>query len=295
MSSIKELQKFFLILDEGKGTAYERYATNKLIKRIVEAYKIKSVLELPANGVMGIPGLKSLLFAKLGCEVTLINPSKKAIDEMKQIWDLLELKATFIIGDYIKTDLPDNSFDLVWNFCVFEHFDNPSEVIKEMCRLSKGYIFLEIQNIFNLGIYIHSLYHKLTNEVWDHGSRKKMNYHDVAELIRANSMEIVKIGGCDMPPVPDLNMKIGEIKDEKQDFTLYGQDFRRLRPSVKLKEIEKIKQEWQQKAEETTYPWWMNVLIIWYYLIESCSPEWIRIFLSHHPYLIGKKNVYQMT
>ena len=68
MDRVNLLQEYFCTQDEGMGTAYERYALNKFLDDFIKRYKIESVIEVPANGVMGIPGLKSMLFAMAGCK-----------------------------------------------------------------------------------------------------------------------------------------------------------------------------------------------------------------------------------
>lgn len=290
MRKADELQRYFLMLDEGKGTAYERYALNYFMEELVKRLDIRTVLELPANGVMGVPGIKSVILAKCGCEVTLVNPSAKAIEDMKLIWDSLGLEATFIVSDYEATDLPASSYDLVWNFCVFEHFSNPDAVVAEMARLAKKYVLIEIQNVFNLGFPIHRLYHKITGEPWDHGELNKMKWPRVSELYKKHGLEIMEVDGTDMPPWPDINMKLGEAKDEKMDFTHYGDAFAQLRPSVKPKSPEAVAADWKSVGDNPpAFNWWMHILKIWFLTIEKFSPRAFRTFIAHHPYVIGKK------
>ena len=64
LDASKALQKFFFAFDEGYGTAYERYAFDKFVASMIDRYEITDVLEMPADGIMGIPGIKSMIFAK---------------------------------------------------------------------------------------------------------------------------------------------------------------------------------------------------------------------------------------
>ena len=286
-----ELQSHFLFLDEGKGTAYERYALNKFLSNLINRLNIKSVLELPANGIMGYPGLKSLIFAKYGCDVTLVNPSEKATEEIKQLWNSFGLKATFVVGDYFNTGLSSNSYDLVWNFCIFEHINDPDRLIREMYRLARKYILIETQNIFNIGIPIHHLYHKILGEVWDHGEIKKMDIYKMVKLLKQNDLTVFEIGGTDLPPWPDINMKISEKLNEKMNFTGYEDEFIKYRPSVWLKDANQIAKKLKMYEFRTKFPLWMNILKIWHILLEIPAPRFLKVFFSHHPYVIAKKNV----
>jgi len=283
-----ELQTYLFDLNEGLGTAYERYVLNRFVEKLVKRLKINSVLELPANGVMGVPGIKSLAFAKMGCDVTLVNPSQKAIDEMKKLWNALGLEANFVVSDYEKTRLKPDSYDLVWNFCVFEHFDNPQNVLAEMARLSKKFVLVEIQNVFNIGFPIHRAYHKIKHEGWDHGDVKKMKHGEVSKMMRDCGLNIREVDATDMPPWPDINMKLGEASCETMDFANYGKEFEKLRPKAKPKEVNDIVESWKKLDTTKRLPLSMRLLELWYYL-ERLTPRQFRIFISHHPYVIGEK------
>ncbi|RMH69197.1 MAG: class I SAM-dependent methyltransferase [Gemmatimonadetes bacterium] len=287
----ERLQRYLNMLDEGKGTAYERYALNIFLEQLVDRLKFKKVCEVPANGVMGVPGIKSLVLAMCGCEVTLVNPSPKAIEEMKKIWQSLKLEANFVVADYHQTGLPENAFDFVWNFCVFEHFEDPQAVIAEMARLSNRYVFMEIQNVHNIGLPLHRLYHWLRREPWDHGDMTKMKYTEVVKFYKACGLDIFEIDCTDMPPWPDINMKISG-GNEPIDYTEYGDEFANLRPSVTPKPADKVAADWRRVyGNPPPFEWWMYLLKWWFYTIEKFSPRWFRMFYGHHPYVIGlKKN-----
>ncbi len=286
---VRYLQEHLLTLDEGKGSAYERYALNLLLFDILNKYPIDSVLELPANGVMGVPGIKSLICGVMKKKVTLVNPAAKAIGEMRKLWHSLKLEADFVVSDYYQVDaLESASFDLVWNFCVAEHFDDPQAVIKEMKRLTRKYILIPIQNVFNLGYPMHKLYHRIKNEPWDHGRFDRVKISELVRWCEKLGLRVIKVGGVDMPPWPDINMKLGESGEEKTDFSEYGEAFAALRPSVHLKEINRIVREWQA-GEICKYPWWMWGMVLWYYFIEKPMPEFIKIYVSHHPYILAEK------
>jgi len=65
---IDEIEKCPLAFNEGLGTIYERYALNQFTIKLAREFGIKTVCELPANGVMGVPGIKSLGFAACGAK-----------------------------------------------------------------------------------------------------------------------------------------------------------------------------------------------------------------------------------
>jgi SAM-dependent methyltransferase len=317
---MEELNKYLFIFDEGYGTEYERYALDRFVSRMVDKYSISKVLEMPANGIMGIPGIKSLIFAELGCEVTVAHPSKEFLENAKKIWDAFGLDANFVKSNWINTGFNDDSFDLVWNFCVFEHFDDPKRVIQEMLRVTKRYIFIEIQNVFNPGFPIHRIYHFVRREPWDHGSLGKMKLSRITTIINELNATTVETGATDMPPWPDINIRLKEMVSKKAPDIILNEDTEsasKLRPAVTIKPIVRIINDihlWDSapsrappvpsQAPEglTRKPckglveilFLKNEIVlllfdIWYRLVESKAPASVKKFFAHHPYVIAEK------
>ena len=287
-----ELNKYLFILDEGYGTEYERYALNNFASQMVNKYSISKVLEMPANGVMGIPGIKSLIFAKIGCEVTVLHPTKDFLDDAKKIWDAFGLDANFVKSHWINTGFNDNSFDLVWNFCVFEHFDDPKRVIEEMLRITKRYIFVYIQNASNPGFPIHRFYHFAKREPWDHGSLDKMKLSSIMNIINELNATTVETGATDMPPWPDINIRLKEMVSKEQSNVKieYKEPASKLRPSVKIKPLDEIINDIHQ-VENLPLKNEIVLLLfdIWYRVVESKAPASLKKIFAHHPYVIAEK------
>ncbi|MBN2094792.1 MAG: class I SAM-dependent methyltransferase [Candidatus Aenigmarchaeota archaeon] len=89
-------------------------------------------------------GLISKQLAKNGANVTLIDISPEAIDLSKK--NLYGLKAQFIQASIMSLPLKSNSFDLVWNAGVIEHFkrEQQKKAISEMVRIARpgGFVVL---------------------------------------------------------------------------------------------------------------------------------------------------------
>lgn len=85
-------------------------------------------------------GRISLRLASEGADVTLLDFSEIAIEQSRTRFDNHGLKADFIIGDIMNmADIPDNSYDIVWNSGVLEHFDKNQlfSSLTEMKRILK--------------------------------------------------------------------------------------------------------------------------------------------------------------
>jgi len=151
--------------DIGYGTAYERSLLNNLLKGIIKTYNIRSILEYPANDLLGD---YELLY--------------RGID--------LPVKRS--------RSITLERYDLVWNFCEIERND-PNKLLTEMIKSTKSYILLVGQNIFNLGVPLHKFYHLLLNLVWDHGDPKHMRLSYAKYLFRNNRLQILEHGYFDAP------------------------------------------------------------------------------------------------
>ena len=58
-------------LNEGLGGCYERVAFTNIIRSLAEKHGIKSMLELNATYIAGVPGFNSMIFNQAGYDVTI--------------------------------------------------------------------------------------------------------------------------------------------------------------------------------------------------------------------------------
>jgi SAM-dependent methyltransferase len=202
--------------DEGLGIAAERYFVNKIIYKYFKNSKIETVLEAPVDGLMGIPGVNSVPFARGGAKVVVCSPSHLLIENAKKFWKLLQLdkNVEFREGIYDKFPFQDDSFDLVWNYCMFEHFKDGLSFINEMKRVSKRYVFIITQNFYNYGYFIHKLYHFKNKQIWNHGYSEWMKLGKLKMLFKKVNLKIISSGCVDVPPWFDtFDMHIrGKVK-----------------------------------------------------------------------------------
>jgi len=151
-------------MDEGIGTVYERILIDEYLRRLQTKLELKSVLESPADGVTGVPGVMSLEFARNGATVALTNPVQSMLDGAREVWKKGEFidRVTLVNCEVDATPLPDDSFDLVWNYCMFERFSDPGALVSEMKRVSRRYVMIMTQNFYNFGTPFHKVYHAIS-------------------------------------------------------------------------------------------------------------------------------------
>jgi len=191
--------------DEGFGTVYERYVMDRYLRRIKNRYEINSVFEGPSDGITGIRGINSFPFADEGCSVVYFSPSEREIEYSRNVWNKLgsNQKVEFEVGKPFSFPFDDNSFDLVWNFCIVEHFKDPNPLVDEMFRVSKKYVLIMTQNVYNIGTIPHVIYHKIRNQIWNHGELKWMSFGGIERLIKDKNPNILEKGCIDVPLWPD--------------------------------------------------------------------------------------------
>lgn len=152
----------------GYGTAYERKLLNNLLKRLIKIYNISSILEYPANDLLGD---HRVLYSGIDICIERINRNRARVAE----------------------------FDLVWNFCEIENATNPYKLISEVIKLTAKNILLIGQNIFNLGVPLHRIFHSFLGPAWDHGDPKRMRLTYAIELTHSQGLAIVEHGYFDAP------------------------------------------------------------------------------------------------
>ncbi|MDY6833460.1 MAG: class I SAM-dependent methyltransferase [Chloroflexota bacterium] len=262
-------------LDEGIGTVYERGVIDDYFQEIHDRYGIQTVLETPADGVTGMPGVNSIFFAYKGFEVCLTNPSQTMLDKAREVW---EQKGIIDLGRFVKCEvdeLPfeDNQFDMVWNYCIFERFRNPDPLISEMKRVSRKYVMIMTQNCFNFGTPFHIAYHRLRRSEFDHGYLNLMRMKNIRTVLTRNGLKEIERGALDIPPWMDTwDMPIRG--DLKRILSMVGKNW-----------------EWKQQDSSETQCNENNdqpKILPFLTRIEGTLPVWFKIFQAHHLYILAE-------
>lgn len=192
--------------DEGLGIASERYSVNKALLKFIRgnagARPVRRVLEAPADGLMGVPGMNSVVLAReLGAEVVLGSPSERLLANSAMFWERLGLRDQVAFRRMSERfPEPDGSFDWVWNYCVFEHFEDARSLLLEMKRVSRRYVCVVTQNAYNYGYPIHQAYHLWHRQPWDHGHPRWMKMGNLTRLFASCGLRVVARGCVDVPP-----------------------------------------------------------------------------------------------
>lgn len=197
--------EYFITLDEGIGTTYERLILHRFFKLIKADFDINSVLEAPSFGMTGISGINSLWWAAQGTVTTIVDNDADRIEKIKNIWKSVNfpVKADYT-NSFSKLPYADCSFDLVWNFAALWFVEDLSEFFKEMDRISKSLVFICIPNNMGLGYILRSLF--TSKNIPDFYPGNILPKKILSEAGRLN-WKVIKKGFLDIPLWPDIPMK----------------------------------------------------------------------------------------
>lgn len=258
-------------LDEGFGTAYERLVIGKWFTTLIEEFKVQKVLEFPCDGITGLLGINSLIFAQKNCDVTLCNMSMNLLRLTKSIWRALDQPSVSMIltSEDRCLPFPDDTFDLVWNFCMMERYGDPNGLIQEMKRVSRRLLLIMTQNWWNWGTAPHRFYHLYKKTTWDHGYKPYMTFKGIRSIFKANDLKILREGGIDTPPIIDT-----------WDTPIRGT----LQSILAL-----IKMQWKWKAKAKVSEQKDSGLLKLFSNLEDSLPEWFKRYQAHHIYVLARK------
>lgn len=115
------------------GFASMRYVLG-IVERVVGDLHGKTMLDAGAG-----TGLNSLALAARGAHVTLLDIAPPALAIARTYFEEQQLTAEYVEGSIFAMPFPDETFDVVWNTGVIEHFE-PAErrlAVNEMLRVMK--------------------------------------------------------------------------------------------------------------------------------------------------------------
>jgi hypothetical protein len=251
---------------EGKGLDYERYALNKLFKRLIRTLGIRRVLEIPAKGEKAMPSIYSIAFGEAGCDVTLANAEEKSDWAWRELGYPVKYHRC---DDPADSGLEENGYDLVWNFMTLAQLDDKERMLREMVRLSRGHVMFIAVNRFNPGFFSHRMVHRYSGVPWTHGDVEFMNPYFVRKYFELHGLKVVRLGAVDTPPYPDsLGFRDMRLHRMKLDLNKIDWDSRTI--------------GWMNSGE---YPLKLKL----FYLLEALPmPLPIKLVYAHLYYIVAR-------
>jgi len=120
-----------------------------------------------------------------------------------------------IRANMLKMPIKDNSFNVVWNEGVIEHFkkDKALDAVKEMKRISKKYVIIAVPNKSPIYI-IRKIILQLIGK-WAYGKQRFYSKRELKKIMNLANLDIIKINYIKLAP------PIREFKGIKSIFNIF--------------------------------------------------------------------------
>ncbi len=168
----------------GLNPARFGYMRRVLVDELGIGPRGKKTLDVGCGG-----GLLAEEFARLGCDVTGIDPSEKSIEAARAHARQEGLAIDYRTGTGESLPFPDAVFDLVYCCDVLEHVDDVGRVVAEISRvLQPGGIFFfdTINRTFRSKLVIIKLFQE-----WSWTSFMPPNLHDWSRFIKPEELKVI--------------------------------------------------------------------------------------------------------
>jgi ubiquinone/menaquinone biosynthesis C-methylase UbiE len=172
------------------------------IRLISKNVTIENLITLEVGSGLGTD---SLQLAKLGARTTCLDVSGKGLDLAKNIYRKFSTPGSFVVGDGNKLCFKNDSFDLVFNAGVIEHFKDPSSIISEMRRVSKKYVMVWVPQKYHL--YTLRKHKKIEKKEWEFGWETEYSYLELKNLMEKFNLKIIdSLGSAPATKIPKIDM-----------------------------------------------------------------------------------------
>ncbi len=210
MAIIDTWEYYLYHYDEGLGLVYERFVLNAFLGRLQKRFGIRTVLEAPLFGMAGVSGINSVILARAGCSVTLVDDLPRRLRGVQRIWRELRLPVNLVLlRNWGHLPFSDEAFDLVWQWAGLWFLPEPDALLRELVRVSRNVIFLAMPNRWQLGYWLRR--YLLDREFFHHVDERWADMGRIRRVLESEGVRIVEQGVLDVPPWPDTVMPAREV------------------------------------------------------------------------------------
>jgi SAM-dependent methyltransferase len=206
-----------------------------------------------------------------------VDDNAERLRAIERIWSELQLRATFTPhADFAHLPFADDSFDLAWNWAALWYLPDPAALIRELTRVSRGFVFLAMPNRVQVGYLLRK--YVLEPEFVTRVDERWADVNRIKRVFKETGVSLVEEGVLDIPPWPDTVMpaarvlqRVG-IRSKKLDARFSGAGWTWSTMDYYLGRRPELKARIDRYAflERAPLPWQLKA--IW----------------AHHRYVLGK-------
>ena len=198
--------------NEGLGLVYERFVLNDFLEDLRRTFDIETVLEAPIYGMAGVTGINSVMLARRGARVTLVDDIPDRAEAVTRIWRELGLEPDMRIippDGWGQLPFQDSRFDLTWNWAALWYLPDPAALLRELVRTSRKLVFVAMPNNLQVGYWMRK--YVLDKDFFDTVDERWVDIDRIRWHLRNEGVEIIAQGVLDVPPWPDTVMPANEV------------------------------------------------------------------------------------
>ncbi len=271
-------QKYLTDYNEGLGLVYERFVLNDFLDNLLRTYEIQTVLEAPLFGMAGVPGINSVVLARQGCDVTLVDVNAERLNGVKRIWNELCLSCRFVLQqDLAHLPFDDGSFDLAWEWAGLWYLPDVAALLGELVRVSKHLVFVAMPNRLQIGYWLRK--YLVDRDFFTHVDERWANMGLIKRTLRERGLNVIEEGVLDIPPWPDTVMPAAEL-------------LRRLGIRSNRLQEQFTGDDWQWSTMDYylgNRPDLRKTINAYAFLERLPLPWRLKVIWAHHRYVLGSK------
>jgi SAM-dependent methyltransferase len=269
-------KKYLTDYNEGLGVVYERFVLNDYLDRLIREHTIRTVLEAPLFGMAGVSGINSVLLARRGCDVTLVDCVRERLDGVARIWRELDLPANLVFHqDFAHLPFEDDSFDLAWQWAGLWYLPDAESLLRELVRVSRKLVFAAMPNSLQVGYLMRK--YLIDREFFATVDERWTKMRHIKDVLRSVGVQFVDEGVLDVPPWPDTVMPAAEvlkrlgIKSKKLETQFTGDGW-----------------TWSTMAYYLDQEPDLYTRVMKYAWLDRISLPWqLKLVWAHHRYVLG--------
>jgi hypothetical protein len=263
---------------EGLGALYRRTMLNDFFVDWIRRTNIQTVAEVPLDSY-GIVGAGSLIFAQLGCKVTLISDDQSILDRAQALMSFngVSHRVRFLHSPLHDIPVDEGTFDFTWSFDRLQALPDPASFLHELCRISKATMIV-VPNAHNYGQYLHHFYHLAARTTCEYvGPRRWMRRAPIRAGLQRGGMTIIDDGIIDAPwwpGFPELPNLIRRLLG-RPPVTVEGEGMPEAQPQVfPPADVPRLRRQVERSAFIERGRLW---------------PGFVKLLFAHNVYVVGCK------
>lgn len=186
---------------------YYRTNAHILDKYLPQEFIINTISRMFNGNLKGIKiletgcgkGLDSIALAKMGADVTVVDFSESALEELQRVCSEESITIKIKQDDLRNVEFKDNSFDCIFHSGVLEHFEENDQIYilqnQRHWLKENGFLFVEVPQRYNL----YTIYKKTLMFLhrWAPGWEMEYSVKTFKKIIKKSNFHVEKIIGRD--------------------------------------------------------------------------------------------------